>query len=454
MSLNPALLIRKKRDGKVLTTEEIRDFIRGVTSGDIPDYQASAFLMATWFKGMTLDETAALTQAMVESGERIDLSSVGGSIVDKHSTGGVGDKVTLILAPLAAACGLKVPSMAGRGLGHTGGTIDKLEAIPGYQPRPGVDGFIKQLQKTGCAIISQSEKIAPADRKLYALRDVTSTVDCIPLITASILSKKIAEGTHGLVLDLKVGSGAFMKSVTEARKLGKTIHQVAKRSGLKCRVMLTSMDQPLGCAAGNALEVLECIEILRSGKSGPVLPDLPDAAAPSTDLKELTLQLCAQMLELGGVTKTVAEGRKLANARLADGSAWKKFVEMIVAQGGRAKDLETPEKSLPVSTHRRVVRAGKRGILGRFDTEAVGWALVEMGAGRRQVSDAIDPRVGIILHRKLGAKVTPETPLFTVFFREGESNARMIEIEQSLLAATDITSTRKTQAKLVLEVLG
>jgi pyrimidine-nucleoside phosphorylase len=454
MSLNPALVIRKKRDGETLSPQEIHDFIQGVTRGDIPDYQASAFLMATWFEGMNLEETAALTKAMVESGDRVNLSSVQGPKVDKHSTGGVGDKISLILAPLAAACGLKVPSMAGRGLGHTGGTLDKLESIPGWHSRPSLETFIKNLQTVGCSIIGQSERIAPADRKLYALRDVTSTVDCIPLITASILSKKIAEGTDGLVLDLKVGNGAFMKSVTEARKLGKTILQVSKRSGLKCRVVLTSMDQPLGSTAGNTLEVLECMEILRSGKSGPVLPDLPDAAASSADLKELTLHLCAHMLEIGKVVKTLAEGRKLATARLADGSAWKKFVEMVVAQGGKASDLENVAQRLPVSQNRVVVRAGKKGILNRFETEAIGWALVELGAGRKKVTDPIDPTVGIVLHKKLGAKVTADTPLFTVFFKEKETDVRKAEIEKSLLAAVEISSARKALPKLVLEVIS
>ncbi len=453
MTSSPVQIIRKKRDGEVLTSGEIQDFVQSLTRGDIPDYQVSAFLMATWFKGMNLEETAALTRAMVESGDQVSLQKVQGPKVDKHSTGGVGDKVTLILAPLAAACGLKVPSMAGRGLGHTGGTIDKLEAIPGWQARPSVDEFIKTLQKVGCAIISQSERIAPADRKLYALRDVTSTVDCIPLITASILSKKIAEGTEGLVLDLKVGSGAFMKSVTQARKLGKTILQVAKRSGLNCRVLLTSMDQPLGNTAGNTLEVLECIDILRAGKTKSVLPLLEDAPCGSTDLKELTLQLCAHMLELGGVTKSLAEGRKLAKAKLEDGSAWKKFVEMIEAQGGKASDLEAAQERLPLSAKRFVVRAEKRGVLTRFDTEALGWALVDLGAGRKQAADRIQPDVGIVLHRKLGSRVVPETPIYTVFCSAKMTQAEQDAMTLQLRRTFEISSASKAIQKLVLEVL-
>jgi len=451
--MNATQLIQKKRDGEILSAQEISDLIQGITSGAVSDYQASAFLMATWFRGMNLEETAALTKAMVESGEHVDLSSVQGPIVDKHSTGGVGDKVTLILAPLAAACGLKVPSMAGRGLGHTGGTIDKLESIPGWLARQKTEEFLKTLSTVGCAIISQSEKIAPADRKLYALRDVTATIDCIPLITASILSKKIAEGTQGLVLDLKVGNGAFMKSATQARKLGKTISQVAKRSGLKCRVILTSMDQPLGNTAGNTLEVLECIDILKGANAPSVLPQTEHAPCSSSDLKELTLHLCAQMLELGGVCKSVAQGRKLAQSRLEDGSAWRKFIEMIEAQGGSRVDLEQPQGRLPLAEKTITLTAGKRGVLTRIDTETLGWALVEMGAGRKKASDPIDPSVGMILHRKLGARVTADTPLLTLFVNPKISSDDLERIQKSIRGALHITAASKPIAKLVLESL-
>ncbi|MGZ3689804.1 MAG: thymidine phosphorylase, partial [Bdellovibrionota bacterium] len=331
--LTPARIIQKKRDGEELEAAEIAGFVRGITSGEVADYQATAFLMAVFFKGMTLDETVALTRAMLESGERYDLSAIPGKKVDKHSTGGVGDKVSLILAPLAAACGLKVPMMSGRGLGHSGGTLDKLESIPGFDVKLSRERFEHVLKNIGCAMIGQSEKIAPADKKLYALRDVTATVECIPLIVASILSKKLAEGTDALVLDVKVGSGAFMKSRDQARKLAKTLTAVARKSGLICRALLTNMDQPLGYAVGNALEVQESIEILMGAKN-------PEYA--SGDLRELTIQLCAEMLEAGKIVKGQAEARKLAGARLADGSAWRIFQDLVAAQGGQVQSIRRP----------------------------------------------------------------------------------------------------------------
>ncbi len=435
--MNPAWIIQKKRDGGALTEKEIREFISGIADGSVPDYQATAWLMAVFFRGMTLEETMALTRAMLESGQRYDLSDVEGKKVDKHSTGGVGDKVSLILAPLAAACGAKVPMMSGRGLGHSGGTLDKLESIRGFNVRLTEAEFKRVLGVVGCGMIGQSEKIAPADKKLYALRDVTGTVECIPLITASILSKKLAEGTGSLVLDVKVGSGAFMKSKEQARKLAKTIVQVARKLGLPTRAILTDMNQPLGCAVGNSLEVLECINVLRNRK---------DVDGCSADLRELTLELCAQMLELCGVAKTVKDGRKLSLKKLSDGSAWRAFEQLVYEQGGDLEQIRNPEK-LEISPKKVTWKAAKSGYITRIDTEEIGRILVDLGGGRKKASDPVDPSVGLLFHRKLGSKVAEGDPLVTVHFNEGDISL----LETRFHRALEVKSTRKPVPKLILE---
>ncbi len=443
----PAQLIQKKRDGGELSEQEIAGFIRGVVSGEVADYQATALLMAVFFQGMSLNETVALTRAMVESGERYDLGSVKGAKVDKHSTGGVGDKVSLILAPLAAACGLKVPMMSGRGLGHSGGTLDKLESITGFRVGLSRDEFVQTLERVGCAMIGQSASIAPADKKLYALRDVTGTVECIPLIVASILSKKIAEGADALVLDVKVGSGAFMKSKDQARKLAKTLAQVGKKLGLPVRAVLTDMSQPLGYAVGNAIEVRESIEILRNGRNGRGGSEAT-AELASADLKELTVQLCAQMLEVGGVVRNLAEGRKLAHARLADGSAWKVFQALVRAQGGSLEQIQDLSK-LPQAPRKVVWKAKKRGFLAKMNTEEIGRILVELGGGRKKASDAVDPGVGMVFHRKLGSRVQPGDPIVSVFARESDS-ALLPQLQARFEAAVEITAQRKPVPKLII----
>ncbi|HTL13451.1 MAG TPA: thymidine phosphorylase, partial [Bdellovibrionota bacterium] len=305
----PAEIIRSKRDGKILPDDEIEGFIHGLMDGNVADYQAAAFLMAVYLKGMNLHETAALTRAMLESGERYDFGQLEGTFVDKHSTGGVGDKVSLILAPLAAACGLKVPMMSGRGLGHSGGTLDKLDSIPGYRHDLPRGEFVRVLTQVGCSIIGQTGHVAPADKKLYALRDVTATVECIPLICASILSKKLAEGCQALLLDVKTGSGAFMTTPARSRELSRWLVKVAGKLGLPARAVVTDMSQPLGYAVGNSLEVLECVEIMKGTRI--LCPD-ENFERCSADLKEVTITLCAHMLELGGKAKNRAEGRKLA----------------------------------------------------------------------------------------------------------------------------------------------
>lgn len=441
MIASPAILIQKKRDGEELSFQEIQSFIHGLLKGEVADYQATALLMAVFFQGMTLDETVALTRVMLESGERYDLSDVPGPKVDKHSTGGVGDKVSLILAPLAAACGLKVPMMAGRGLGHSGGTLDKLESIPGFQVRLTRDLYVKTLKSVGCAIIGQSERIVPADQKLYALRDVTATIECVPLIVGSILSKKMAEGTQGLVLDVKHGSGAFMKEPKQARVLAKTLLQVAAKMKLPCRAVLSDMNQPLGYSAGNSLEVIECIEVMRGKRS--ISPDLLSA-----DLKELTISLCAQMLELGKVVKNRADGRKLALARLEDGSAWTRFEQMVEAQGGDVNAIRDTER-LPKSSKQTVWKARKRGYVTAMDTEAIGRLLVSIGAGRKKASDSVDPSVGMLFHRKLGARVQPGDPLVTIHSADGVDLA---ELEHLFQAAITCSSARKPVPKLLTEL--
>ncbi len=434
----PGLIIQKKRDGDELSPQEIRDFINGLSTGEVADYQATAFLMAVYFQGMSLNETVSLTEAMLESGERYDLSGVFGPKVDKHSTGGVGDKVSLILAPLAAACGLKVPMMSGRGLGFSGGTLDKLEAIPGFNVHLSREQFERVLTQVGCAMTGQTEKIAPADKKLYALRDVTGTVECIPLIVASILSKKLAEGTEALVLDVKVGSGAFMKTMGQAQKLAQTLIRVAKKMNLPCRAVLTSMNQPLGYAVGNELEVKECIEVLCNQKNSEV---------SSVDLKELTIQLCAQMLCLGKVVRNLAEGRKLSLTRLTDGSAWRVFQDLVREQGGDlAKITEPSGLSTPPSLV--IWTSKKRGYLGKMNTETIGKILIELGGGRKQTTDTIDPAVGLIFHRKLGNKVEVGDPLVTAYTRD---LSRMEELERQFHQSIEITKTRKPVPKLIFE---
>jgi pyrimidine-nucleoside phosphorylase len=436
MSFHPAVLIQKKRDGATLSDEEIRFLISGLVDGSVADYQLSAFLMATYFRGMTPEETAAFTRAMLESGERYDFSDIPGAKVDKHSTGGIGDKVSMILAPLAAACGLVVPMMAGRGLGFTGGTLDKLESIQGFDVRLSKEKFREAMRKIGCAIIGQSENVAPADRKLYALRDVTATIESLPLICGSILSKKLAEGAEVLILDVKVGSGAFMKSKDQARKLAKALISTAKKADLKCRALLTNMDQPLGAAVGNGLEIVECIEMLKTGSGAP-------------DLKEVTVQLCALMLEAGGKARNLAAGRKLALDRLADGSAWKKFQQMVEFQGGSVRMIHDPSL-FPKAAHIVDWKASRRGYITKINNEEVGRMLVDLGGGRKKTSDSVDPSVGFVFHKKLGAKIAPGDPIVTAHLPKGADPATW---EKRFQAALTIGPQRKAVPKLIMETL-
>ena len=395
----PQLVIERKRDGETLSADEIRAFVEGFTRGTIPDYQVSALAMAIFFRGLNEEETVALTRAMTESGQRLDLSTVPGPKIDKHSTGGIGDKVSLILAPLVAACGVKVPMISGRGLGITGGTLDKLESIPGYRTRIEPDRFRSILAEVGCSIIGQSEEIAPADRKMYALRDVTGTVPSVPLITASILSKKLAEGIDGLVLDVKCGRGAFMKSVEEARALAASLRNVAQGAGCPTSVLITSMDQPLGCAVGNALEVREAIDLLRG--EGP------------EDVRDLVLRLASEMLILGGIETKLGDALERATDALRRGDALDVFRAMVRAHGGRLEVVDDPSL-LPSAPRIETIAAARPGYVEEVAADRVGTACLVLGAGRRRVEDRVNPAVGVECLCHVGNEVMKGDPLFRV----------------------------------------
>jgi pyrimidine-nucleoside phosphorylase/thymidine phosphorylase len=373
--------------------------VRGFTDGAVPDYQMAAFCMAVFFRGLEGPELRALVDAMLHSGDVLDLSDVPGVKVDKHSTGGVGDKVSLALAPLAAACGVKVPMVSGRGLGHTGGTLDKLEAIPGFRTDLPVERFREIVASAGACLVGQTARIAPADRKLYALRDLTATVESIPLIAASILSKKLAEGIDALVLDVKVGSGAFMKRPEDARRLAATLASLARGMGKRVSALLTDMDQPLGRAVGNALEVKEAVDLLRD--EGP------------RDLREVTVELTAEMLLLGGAAPDLPAARRRVAAALGDGRGFLKLCEIVEAQGGDADALADPSL-LPRAASTLEVAAGAAGVVQAVDAEAIGLAAMALGAGRSRVEDRVDPAAGLVVHKKVGDEVEAGESLATL----------------------------------------
>lgn len=379
-------IIHKKRNGGELSGEEIKFFVSGYTDGSIPDYQAAAFCMAVYFRGMTAKETSALTLAMAESGDQIDLGGIDGFTVDKHSTGGVGDKTSLVVAPIVAACGGEVAKMSGRGLGHTGGTVDKLESIPGFKTALSPEDFIRQVNGIGLCIVGQTGELAPADKKLYALRDVTATVESVPLIASSIMSKKLAAGSRGIVLDVKTGSGAFMKTVEESETLAKEMVSIGKAAGRSVTAVITNMDIPLGNAVGNSLEVIEAIETLKgNGES---------------DLTEVCLALAAQMLcQVTGESEN--ECRRMAKGAIDDGSALGKLREMIEAQGGDPTVIDDYSRFKQAKYEAEAV-CPKDGYIKHTDTETVGIAAVLLGAGREKKGDPIDPSAGIILKKKTG----------------------------------------------------
>jgi len=392
-------IITKKRDGEELTREEIEFFIEGYTRGEIPDYQASAWAMAVYFQGMTAQETTDLTLAMVASGDTQDLSHTVKIAVDKHSTGGVGDKTTLVVEPLVSACGLPVGKMSGRGLGFSGGTLDKMESIPGYRCDLTSEEFLKQLKEIGLVLTGQTAHLAPADGKLYSLRDVTGTVQSIPLIASSVMSKKIAGGAQAIVLDVKIGLGAFMQTEDEARMLAHRMVEIAKLAGRNAVALLSDMNQPLGYAVGNALEVKEAIDTLHGG--GP------------TDFREHCLEVATHMLTLGMVAENEERARLIAEAALADGQAWARFRDLVSAQGGDISYVDHPEK-LPLANLIETVAAPRSGYLQQINARIVGETAVELGGGRAKKGDPIDYSVGIVLKHKVGDFVEEGSPLFTI----------------------------------------
>lgn len=410
----PQEIIRRKRDGAALSEVEIAIIARGLADGGLGEGQAAAFAMAVYFQGMTRAETVALTRAMTATGTVLDWRALGldAPVLDKHSTGGVGDKVSLILAPLVAACGGVVPMIAGRGLGHTGGTLDKLDSIPGYDSAADLDRFRRAVRESGCAIIGPSDALAPADRRFYAIRDVTATVDSIPLITASILSKKLAAGLDALVMDVKVGNGAFMTTLAEAEELAESIVAVAAGAGLATVALITDMTQVLGRTAGNALEVGEAIDLLTGRATAP-------------RLRQVTLALAGEMLALGGLAGDPAEGRKRAGQALDDGAAAERFARMVAALGGPRDLVEAPARHLPAAPVRRAFAPGA-GYLAAVDTGAVGRVVMALGGGRRRAEDAVDPAVGLADWRPLGAEIAAGDPVCTVHARDEAAASRAL----------------------------
>jgi pyrimidine-nucleoside phosphorylase len=436
-------LIRKKRDGAELHRNEIQFLVNGYTRDEIPDYQMSAWLMAVLLRGMTRAELASLTESMLNSGQVLDFSELPATKVDKHSTGGVGDKTSLIIAPIVAAGGLYVPMISGRGLGHTGGTLDKLESIPGFSVNISVGNFRRVLAQCGAGMIGQTNEVAPADKKIYALRDVTGTVESPYLICASIMSKKLAEGIDALVLDVKTGSGAFMKSEKDAVFLAELMVETGQRLGKRISALITDMDQPLGRAVGNALEVAECIEVLNGHG--------PDGSRGSNDLRELSLVLAAWMFLLGKRVRTIDEGRELAEQMISSGKAREKFREMIRLQGGNANVMDDPGL-LPQARHQADVKSPASGFVTSIMTEQIGIAGVLLGGGRAKKEDSVDPAVGIIVHKKVGDRVSAGESLCTIYYNSAERLASASPlIEQSY--TIEATAPRQTRP-LVHQIIG
>lgn len=431
----PQHVIARKRDGHALTDAEIQAFVRGATDSSWEKYQLSAMLMAILLKGMTPAETAALTDAMMRSGSMADLSAVPGIKVDKHSTGGVGDKVSIPLAPMVAACGVPVPMISGRGLGHSGGTLDKLESIPGFRTGLSLAEFQSQIARIGCALIGQTSDLAPADRTLYALRDVTATVECIPLICASILSKKLAEGIDALVLDVKFGSGAFMKTVDQARELAEALVNVGRAGGKQVRALLTAMHEPLGRNVGNALEVEESIACLR-GKGPP-------------DLMEITLALGAHMLVLGGVSKDLSSANLKLKQAVDSGAAFKRFREIVASQGGDTAAIDNPAL-LPRASRTVSILSPKDGYVTRVDAMGIALAALDLGAGRSRAEDMIDPAVGVSHLVKTGERISRGAPLCLLHVNREE---RLANACDTIMGAISIGGKPPAHVPLVAGVI-
>ena len=427
-------LIQKKRDGHALTKEEIEWLIRGYVAGEIPDYQMSAFCMAVYFQGMSLEETTALTFAVRDSGDRLDLSDIKGLRVDKHSTGGVGDKTSLVVTPIVASLGVKVAKMSGRGLGHTGGTIDKLEAIPGFKTDLPISEFKKIVNETGLSIVGQSAELAPADKLLYALRDVTATVDSLPLIVSSIMGKKLAADDDCIVLDVKTGSGSFMKTLEKSRELAEWMVEIGKRAGKRMRALITDMGTPLGCAIGNSLEVVEAIQTLKG--NGP------------KDLTELCVALSSHILELAE-KGSYAECESMVRDAIANGSALKTFAKAVSAQGGNEDWIFNPE-NFPKAKYSHAVKANQSGYITSVNTEDYGLASLLLGAGRNTKEDEIDFSAGIYLHAKTGDFVEAGMPIATLY---ANNQSLFAQAEKKLLEATQISQTPPNKQPLVLDIV-
>lgn len=437
MTLFPAEIIKKKRSGQTLTREEIEFFIGSYVADQLPDYQMAALLMAIFFKGMTPDETFVLTDVMMKSGRVLDFSYLSSPSVDKHSTGGVGDKTSMILAPIVAAAGVPVPMIAGRGLGHTGGTLDKLEAIPGMSVQLDIPQFQKQVETLGVAMIGQTEDICPADKRIYALRDVSGTVESLPLICASIMSKKLAEGMQGLVLDVKFGTGAFMKSKEDCERLATGLMSIAKLMGKKVRALLTNMNQPLGLMAGNALEILECVQIFKQ-ENHSLVP-----LNKTLDADELSRELSAHMLVLGEKAKDTLAAREQVDQLIQSGKAFEVFEKMVHAQGGRLSDLPLPQQSYQIT-------ASENGYISGFECEQIGLAGIALKAGRLTKADAIDPVAGIATHKKVGEPVEKGEPLFTLY---SSSTQHFAEAAKMLQKAVNLSQNTPSTEPLIWKVL-
>ena len=428
-------IISKKRDGKNLSKEDIQYFINEYTYGNIPDYQASALLMAIYINGMTNEEIFEMTMAMADSGERLDLSGIKGFKADKHSTGGVGDKTTLVVTPIVAACGVKVAKMSGRGLGHTGGTVDKLEAIPGMRMSPETDDFIDIVNRTGMCVVGQTGRLAPADKKIYALRDVTATVESIPLIASSIMSKKIAAGSDAILLDVKVGSGAFMKDEQTASKLAEKMIEIGTRAGIKTAAVLTDMDEPLGYKIGNSLEVEEAVSTLKG--QGP------------QDLTSLCIYLSANMLYMAGIGN-IEECTDKANEALLSGAALEVFRNFINAQGGNTDIIDNPE-IFPMAKFALDVFAKESGYIVKIDTQKIGNVSVELGAGRLKKEDKIDISAGLVLSKKIGDYVESGDSLATLYTNDEQ---KLASAEKLFLEALTVSEEMSVNKKIIIKTIG
>ena len=433
--MNTTELIRKKRDNETLTKEEILFLVDNYTKNKIPDYQFSAFLMSVYFNGMNKEETSALTEAMLYSGKALNLNSIPGIKVDKHSTGGVGDKTSLILAPIVAAVGVKVPMISGRGLGHSGGTLDKLESIPGFRTDLTLSEYKNALKKAGAVLIGQTKEIAPADKLIYALRDVTATVESIPLITGSIMSKKLAEGIDGLVLDVKTGNGAFMQKTEDAIALAGSLIKTAKAFNKKVIGFVTDMNQPLGNYIGNWLEVYESLQVLRDGKKN--------------DLTELSLILSGAMIYLGKKSKSIEEGIETAIKILSSGKAYDKFLEIVKVQSGKTDFILHPEK-YPKAKHKEIIKSTSAGYLAEVNTYELGMAAIYLGAGRKTKDDKIDPKAGIVFNYKIGDKINKGVALAELY---SNSQTGIDAAKQRIVGAIKISKPKPQRPKLIKTVI-